>query len=43
MEGNAYKFELAENEKDKPPVVNFSLAVDSTPSEIEDRHPSSAK
>ncbi|XP_022038306.1 B3 domain-containing protein REM10-like [Helianthus annuus] len=43
MEGNAYKFELAENEKDKPPIVNFSLAVDSTPSEIEDRHPSSAK
>ncbi|KAJ0785054.1 putative transcription factor B3-Domain family [Helianthus annuus] len=24
MEGNAYKFELAENEKDKPPIVNFS-------------------
>ena len=22
--GDAYKFELIENEKDKPPVVNFS-------------------
>ncbi|PWA76850.1 auxin response factor [Artemisia annua] len=28
--GDAYKFELIENEKNKPPVANFSLNVDRT-------------
>ncbi|KAJ0809699.1 putative transcription factor B3-Domain family [Helianthus annuus] len=34
--GDDYKFELVENEEDKPPIVNFSLNVDSVPSGKED-------
>ncbi|KAI3826018.1 hypothetical protein L1987_00059 [Smallanthus sonchifolius] len=35
MEGDVCKFELVENEKNKPYIVNFSLNVDSTPSRQE--------